>query len=183
MTGKYVFGKNGVVSTLAATDKVASRKKKSKSRSSSRGNVLSPFEFAAAGIEIASRCSEGVGRHGGRKLIDLDILRLKADGDEIDNEERINAYHKSSFRRLDEFSKDEESSFRSSGHDFRDSICPEACGCPDGKSCIVCCTSRDLMAYPALLTDRRVSRLPIPGKINEFSVRMPIVLAEALGLV
>ncbi|MBX4209312.1 hypothetical protein KW799_01250 [Candidatus Parcubacteria bacterium] len=67
--------------------------------------------------------------------------------------------------------------------DSRPFMMKEECGCVRGRSCIVCCTSRDLMAYPALMAEPRVGLDPIRGKPGNFNVTIPLELAEALGLV
>jgi hypothetical protein len=61
--------------------------------------------------------------------------------------------------------------------DFRDELDRE-CACTDGKQCIVCCTQRDLMAYPELC---RMNRVPVDGKPGEFRVLIPWDIAEQLG--
>lgn len=66
--------------------------------------------------------------------------------------------------------------------DFRDHIDHVKCDCKGGKTCILCVTSKDLMAIPSHLI-LESTPLPDTGRVPQFRVVMNIPAAIDLGLI
>ncbi len=114
-------------------------------------------------LESASRDPFGRNRHIAHS-IDREILRGVADGDEIDNEDRICRHTEENFIEPDQV-------IESEVYDVH-----EECQCVDNESCMICCTQFDLMAFPEL-KKAQCTRITE----DDFHVIVPIELAEQLG--
>jgi len=154
-------------------------------RRSTKLPPLSAYEeLLAQEIERSSHSASG--RSGFKVLIDTEILAGFVDPDEIEYEHMTESPYQSAFRRdgdiEDGASPDPSVSLVG---DFRDHVHGDECQCVDGQTCIICCTTRDLMEIPRQLFEVIATR---PGRIvhgvleDDIDIKMRREIAELFGL-
>ena len=133
------------------------------------------LDSRAAPIEKGSRNPAGNREHRSatKPWINEEILKGRFDPDEIEHEHELEQHCRPR-------------SSRSSNVLMVDPLAgidQDLCRCSDGKSCQICVTDQDLMAFPKnpLIDREQLPAAAVVG-INRFRLTMPIWFARAIGL-